>query len=587
MAARQLINDPKDVVEEMLDGLTASQPGLQKLDGYNVIVRKHIDKSKVAIISGGGSGHEPSHAGWVGPGMLTAAVAGPVFASPSSVSVLAAIMHVTGSGGCLVIVKNYTGDRLWFGLACEQAKAAGLQVELVVVGDDCALADRGLGIAGRRGVAGTVLVHKVAGAAAEAGRSLEDVAAAAREAAAAVGTMGVALSTCTLPGQARASRIADGMMEVGLGIHGESGAIVSPLAPVDSIVDTLLGYITSQEAGRGYLTVSKGARVAVLVNNLGGSTSMELSIAMRRALAALEGPSYGAVVERTLCGNLMTALDMVGLSVSVMVVTPAMVEALDAPCSAPAWPGAHPVNRQPNAAQPALPSGAGDSSPADVRPPAGAAPMDEAQSSAVAAAIKAAAAALQAGEAQLTAWDQICGDGDCGTTLSAGAAALVRDLGSARLEHPASISQAIACSLGRSMGGSSGALYCIFFNSFASAFGAQPATPAAVSAAFTAGCDAMSRYGGARTGHRTMLDALLPAAEAMAAAVPSGSMGGLLRAAADAAAKGAEATKTMVAGAGRATYVPAESLDQVPDPGAMAVAMWLEAVAKAAVGAKL
>lgn len=120
--SRQLINDPKAAVDEMLEGLTYSQPDLQQLDGYNVIVRKDIDRSKVALVSGGGSGHEPSHAGWVGMGMLTAAVAGPVFASPSSASVLAAIMHVTGSGGCLVIVKNYTGDRLWFGLACEQAR---------------------------------------------------------------------------------------------------------------------------------------------------------------------------------------------------------------------------------------------------------------------------------------------------------------------------------------------------------------------------------------------------------------------------------------------------------------------------------
>ena len=196
MAARQLINAPSNVVDEMLEGLVCTQPGLQKLDGYNVIVRSQIDKTKVQIISGGGSGHEPSHAGWVGAGMLSAAVAGPVFASPASVSVLAAIMHVTGSGGCLVIVKNYTGDRLWFGLACEQAKAAGLNVELVVVGDDCALADRGLNIAGRRGVAGTVLVHKIAGAAAEAGASLSEVAAAAREAAAAGWSCGSTSATC-------------------------------------------------------------------------------------------------------------------------------------------------------------------------------------------------------------------------------------------------------------------------------------------------------------------------------------------------------------------------------------------------------
>ena len=172
-AAKKLINEPDNVVDEAIDGLVLTTPGVRRLEGYTVLVRENLDKSKVAVVSGGGSGHEPSHGGWVGEGMLSAAVPGAVFASPSTASVLAAILHVTGAGGCLVIVKNYTGDRLNFGLACEQAKAAGLKVEMLVVGDDCALPHRTGGLAGRRGVAGTVLVHKVAGAAAEAGLSLE------------------------------------------------------------------------------------------------------------------------------------------------------------------------------------------------------------------------------------------------------------------------------------------------------------------------------------------------------------------------------------------------------------------------------
>jgi hypothetical protein len=172
-AAKKLINQPDNVVDEAIDGLLLTSPGLRRLEGYTVLVREKLDKSKVAVVSGGGSGHEPSHGGWVGEGMLSAAVPGAVFASPSTASVLAAILHVTGAGGCLVIVKNYTGDRLNFGLACEQAKAAGLKVEMLVVGEDCALPHRTGGLAGRRGVAGTVLVHKVAGAAAEAGLSLE------------------------------------------------------------------------------------------------------------------------------------------------------------------------------------------------------------------------------------------------------------------------------------------------------------------------------------------------------------------------------------------------------------------------------
>jgi len=546
-----------------------------------VMVRSTLDKSKVQIISGGGSGHEPSHAGWIGPGMLSAAVAGPVFASPSSVSVLAAIMHVTGSGGCLVIVKNYTGDRLWFGLACEQAKAAGLNVELVVVGDDCALADRGLGIAGRRGVAGTVLVHKIAGAAAEAGAKLGDVAAAARAAAAAVGTMGVALRTCTLPGCAREERIQDGMMEVGLGIHGEPGAMVAPLQPVDAIVESLLSYITSQEAGRGYLTLAKGDKVALLVNNLGASTAMELSVATRAAIAKLESATYGVSVERVWVGPFMTALDMVGLSISVLKLDGGMADALDAPCSAPAWPGGGKVSRNRVAPAPALPSGAGASSVSAIVPPAGAPLLDAPQCAVVSAAITAAAHALIEAKAQLTSWDEVCGDGDCGVTLADGAAALLADVGSYPTAHPASLALALACSLGKAMGGSSGALYSIFLNAVATKLtGSDALTAAGAAAAFSAGCQAMSGYGGASVGHRTMLDALLPAADAMTSAAASGAtMAAMLASGASAAAAGAEATKSMTAGAGRASYVPTEVMKDVPDPGAKAVAFWLSAVA--------
>merc|ERR1740130_1513457 len=315
-----------------------------------------LDKSKVAVVSGGGSGHEPSHGGWVGEGMLSAAVPGAVFASPSTASVLAAILHVTGAGGCLVIVKNYTGDRLNFGLACEQAKAAGLQVEMLVVGEDCALPHRTGGLAGRRGVAGTVLIHKVAGAAAEAGLSLEKVTQEAAEAAAVCGSMGVALASCSLPGKPADNRIAPGQMEVGLGIHGEPGAAVAPLAKADQVVDQLLATIMSQEEGRGYLTLEKGTRVALLVNNLGGSTQPELAIATRRAVASLEGAQYGLVVARCYCGSFMTALDMTGLSLSLLRCDDARLARLDAPTACAAFPRSGVLSRAPPLAAPKLPS---------------------------------------------------------------------------------------------------------------------------------------------------------------------------------------------------------------------------------------
>lgn len=233
--SQHLLNKLGDAVDEMLDAAVMVNPAIRRLEGYKVLVKAQIDRTKVAIVSGGGSGHEPSHAGWVGDGMLTAAVAGPIFASPSTAEVLAAVLHCASEAGCLVIVKNYTGDRLNFGLALEYAKAEGLMVEMVYVGDDCALPARSSGIAGRRGIAGVCLVHKVAGAAAAAGASLEQVAAEARAAAAAMGTMGVALRSVSLGRPHFEERIPLGSMEVGLGIHGEPGHRSCKLTSADQV----------------------------------------------------------------------------------------------------------------------------------------------------------------------------------------------------------------------------------------------------------------------------------------------------------------------------------------------------------------
>ncbi|CAI0472806.1 unnamed protein product [Linum tenue] len=234
---KKLINDPNDVVTEFIEGLVESYPGMQYLDGFpevKVVLRADVagaKNDKVAIISGGGSGHEPAHAGFVGEGMLTAAVCGDVFASPQVDSILAGIRAVTGPMGCLLIVKNYTGDRLNFGLAAEQAKSEGYKVELEM----------------------TVLYHhheallaeEVAGAAAAAGLPLEDVAEEARHASELVGTMGVALSVCTLPGQVTPDRLGLGKMELGLGIHGEPGAAVADIQPVAVVVSHVLKQILS------------------------------------------------------------------------------------------------------------------------------------------------------------------------------------------------------------------------------------------------------------------------------------------------------------------------------------------------------
>jgi dihydroxyacetone kinase len=204
----QFINQKEDIVSDAIDGAIAASGGdLCRLDGYpfiRVVVRSDWDRSQVALVSGGGSGHEPAHAGFVGKGLLTAAVCGDVFASPSVDAVLAGILAVTGSAGCLLIVKNYTGDRLNFGLAAERARAKGLKVNMVIVDDDIALPD----LPQARGVAGTLFVHKIAGAMAESGATLDDITSAAERVIAGTKSIGMSLDTCTVPGSPKEDRIA-------------------------------------------------------------------------------------------------------------------------------------------------------------------------------------------------------------------------------------------------------------------------------------------------------------------------------------------------------------------------------------------
>src|SRR3984957_19882285 len=242
---KRLMNSAGTVVREMLEGVVSLGSDVAVLDDENVVVRADLgprDRRKVAVLSGGGSGHEPAHAGYVGAGMLHAAVSGDVFTSPSVDAVLAAIRAVAGPPGLLLIIKNYTGDRLNFGLAAELARAEGIAVETVVVADDVALRDT-VEPERRRGIAGTVLVHKVAGAAAAARLTLQEVAREARTTASLLGTMGVALGPCTVPAGRPGFTLGDDEVELGLGIHGERGVERTTLRRADELVETILGTI--------------------------------------------------------------------------------------------------------------------------------------------------------------------------------------------------------------------------------------------------------------------------------------------------------------------------------------------------------
>lgn len=555
---RKFLNDPRAAMAEMLQGVADFAPGLALDTAHGVIARADIppDHRGVALLSGGGSGHEPAHAGYVGPGMLHAAVAGDVFTSPSVDAVLAGIRAVAGPAGAVLIVKNYTGDRLNFGLAAEMARAEGIPCEIVVVADDVALRDT-VAHDRRRGIAGTVLVHKVAGAAAAAGQDLAGVAAEARAAAAALGTMGVALGPCTVPAAgAPGFELADGEMEVGLGIHGEAGIARAPAAAADALAARMLGTVATE------LALARGERVALLVNGLGGTPPMELAIMGRAALAWCR--AYGLVVERAWTGNFLTALEMPGCSLSLMRLTDIRLARLDAPAGAPAWPGPGliPLTRQVIAAPPAEDEDSGGAPDPLIRD----------------AALRV-AEALEAAEATLTTLDLVTGDGDLGISLSRGAQAL-RALPAWAWADGHVACTALAAALRRAIAGSSGPFYAAGLVRAAGVLPRhrRPSAPECAAALAAAG-EAIMELGGAREGDRTMLDALVPAAEAFAAALDRGEAPASAWASAVAAAEaGVEATRAMHPRFGRASYLGERAVGHV-DAGAAGVAVWLRALA--------
>jgi len=563
---KKLINRPEAVVEEMVEGLVAIDPRLVRVPGQTVVVRGDataIRDRQVALISGGGSGHEPAHAGYVGRGMLTAAVAGEVFTSPSPDAVLAAIQAVAGKAGVLLIVKNYTGDRLNFGLAAEMARAQGIAVEMVIVADDVALAATTEN-AGRRGIAGTILVHKVAGAAAEAGASLAEVAAEARATADAVGTVGVALSPCTVPASGKPGfTLGDDEIELGLGIHGEPGVRRGPLEPADALVDQILEAIISDAK------LDHNDRVVLLVNNLGGSPTMELAIVARHALATLE--KRGLIVERAYVGTFLSALEMAGVSLSLLRVDDTRLARLDAVTEAPAWHPAPPRSHARITLTPAAEIQASSLPSGQPRTPLG---------TAIRAAITAAAEALIASAPRLTALDQVVGDGDLGINLERGARAVLNAMDTLPVDDPASTLHQLGLLLQRVLGGTSGALYAVFFLRASARLKVLDAkTPRAWADAFQAATSAIAELGGAQPGDRTMLDALTPASKTFSTSLYAGHpLRDALASAAAAAQLGAEATANLPPRRGRSSYLGERTLGH-PDPGAIAAAIWLQAIA--------
>src|SRR5690625_4130296 len=326
---KKIINDPNQVVQDMIRGMIAAFPGdLKQIpETMGIAVKNAPIANKVGIVSGGGSGHEPAHAGFVGKGLLDAAVAGEVFTSPTPDQLLEAIKAVDGGVGVFLVIKNYTGDVLNFEMAAELAEAEGIQVEQVVVNDDVAVEDSSF-TTGRRGIAGTVFVHKMAGAKAELGGTLKEVKAVAEKTIENVRSMGMAISPCSIPEAGKPSfTLEENEMEMGIGIHGEPGILRTDIAPAKDIATQLTEKILED------MSLEKGDEVVVMVNGLGATPEMELFIVNKTVQEMLK--DRGINVHKTFVGEYMTALEMGGCSVTLLKVDEELKELLAVASDAP------------------------------------------------------------------------------------------------------------------------------------------------------------------------------------------------------------------------------------------------------------
>lgn len=572
---KKFINRPEDVERQVVDGYVKSYPALIHKVGDDVVVRTHRKRGKVALVSGGGMGHEPAHLGYVGTGMLDAAVGGAIYTSPAVDRISAGIEAVAPDAtGVLLVVKNYTGDVINFKLAEEAAREEGVACDHVVVNDDVAVGTP-TQREQRRGVAGTIFVHKCAGAAAEAGKPLAEVKRVAEKVNDNVRTMGVAIAPCTVPAAGKPGfTLADDEMEMGVGIHGEPGIRREKMEPVDAMVDEILDHVLADIDYAGH-------EVAVLVNGAGGTPDYELALVANHVHDVLSARHIG--VWHTYMGNYLTSLEMRGFSVSLLRLDDELKNLLSAPADTPAWQqGEASLAEDAAPGEDASPKQAATSEASNV-------PAAEATGAtkAVIDVISAVAGAMEAHKNELTELDQPIGDSDHGINMARGFSAARALLPSLAGEAPAAVLKKVGSTLVSKVGGSSGPLYGTLFrkvgvalkadDSLASDENAVRCLAAGLSKAFVG----IEDLGGAKPGDKTMLDAMQPAMEALEhARGEDAPLAEALTQAADAAEAGAEATVPLQARKGRASYLGERSVGH-KDPGAASFALLMHTVANA------
>ncbi|KAJ9115161.1 hypothetical protein QFC24_007072 [Naganishia onofrii] len=578
---KHVINEPANTVPQSLLGLAQSNPSIHLDRTYRVISLRNVPQDRVALISGGGSGHEPAHAGFVGAGLLSAAAAGNVFASPNVGQVRRALDLVENR-------KGTTGDVLLFGLAKEQHAVThpSYPTELVIIGDDVAVPRKQGALVGRRGLAGTILAYKCASAVADQGGELDECKEVAEAVGGMLGTIGAGLNHCHIPGTAtQESHLQADQVEIGMGIHNEPGILKRTLPPAKELITQMLSYITNtSDTERAFLPFQHDGkdRVVLLVNNLGGVSELELGLITQQALAVLEEQKI--TVDRVNSGSFMTSCNLPGFSLTLLLLpreetqpkytAARILELIEAPASAPGWkPFQRVVKEQDAYVQ-------GEAKVAAMKNGGKAVPIPNVQ--VFRDALRAACKNVIAAEPEITQFDTIAGDGDCGLCLKSGAEEILRlaDDTDNGLDSTDVINSvlALAQAMERKMDGTSGALYSIWTNALAAGFATSTetsATPAAWSAALGHALTTLYKYTSARAPSRTLIDPLAAFTESF-----TSSRGQDLAGAVEAAVKAAEHTRTIEAKAGRAAYVGQDALREanVPDPGAWGVVKILEGI---------
>ncbi|KAJ5690140.1 Dihydroxyacetone kinase [Penicillium macrosclerotiorum] len=589
MQTKHFFSDPNHLVITALHSLTLTNPSLA-LDAQNKIVFRRPDAprkpNKVSIVTGGGSGHEPAFAGYVGHGLCDASVAGTIFASPSAEQIRrAAIDRVPTDNGVLIIPMNYTGDVLNFGMATEKSRAAGIRTEFFAINDDVGVGREKGGKVGRRGIGGGVLILKMVGALAEAGGSLEEVYGLAQQANANLVSIGSSLEHVHVPGRGDPEdSIPHGQVEIGMGIHNEPGSHRAKADLVQVVSTMLLQMLDHNDPDRTYVTRTPEDNFVLLINNLGGVSPLELAGITDEVYRQLVR-DYQVKPIRVIQGTFLTSLNGMGFSISLLKLADtglgagkSMVELIDAPAEAVGWSAPIPTSTWENRVDAPVElktSNLAEEIPSNLK-------LDPAVVKKV---LSAGLQRVIRAEPEVTRFDTIVGDGDCGIGLKRGAEAIQVLLDSASpplSDDVVNTVNRIVTVVENVMDGTSGAIYAIFLNALAHGLRAQdtgspaPATTEVWATALQHSVTALAKYTPAKPGDRTLIDALVPFANTLAETRN-------VRVAAAAAQQGTDSTKAMKASLGRSVYVGSESewIGKVPDPGAFGLSEFLTGLAEA------